>query len=164
MWSRLLDGSPLHVNLTPAHARRRQRTPPHSSSHDGNLARAVDRDARCMVLGPVLSWSRLHAVHIFSRAHVTEVRITAYSQVLSHCHSQFSQWDAQGYPALISDPAPTLATGGISKIGSIQNLLLLSAELHGPWADYDFGVDPDVCTYSFSQKLLSVNHVLINAP
>ncbi len=35
--------------------------------------------------------------------------------------------------------------GGASKIGSIQNMLLLSADLHRPWADHEFGVDPDVC-------------------
>ena len=45
---------------------------------------------------------------------------------------------------MITDTASEHKIGGSSKISSVQNLLLLSAQLHAPWADYNFGVDPDV--------------------
>lgn len=64
-----------------------------------------------------------------------------------------AQWNIKGYPALVTDTASSLTMGGSSKIGTVQNLLLLSAELHGPWADYDFGVDPDVGHPSLSTLL-----------
>ncbi|KAI0711213.1 hypothetical protein C8Q76DRAFT_623620 [Earliella scabrosa] len=112
------------LNLTPAYARRRQQTPTLANDCREQLARVADRDGKCMVLGQLLMWNKLQPVHIFARAHATE-------------------WTTKGYPGLITDTASEHKIGGSSKISSVQNLLLLSAQLHAPWADYNFGVDPD---------------------
>lgn len=43
--------------------------------------------------------------------------------------------------------APTPhASPSVPKHASLQNMLLLREDLHGAWADYEFGIDPDVCT------------------
>ncbi|RDX54567.1 hypothetical protein OH76DRAFT_977030 [Lentinus brumalis] len=118
------DGSPMQVDLTSKHARRRQPTPTRDQERDRGLSRFVERDEKCMVFGHGLMWSGLQPAHIFSRAHMNE-------------------WNAGGYESLITDTASITSMGGASKIGSIQNMLLLSADLHRPWADHEFGVDPD---------------------
>ncbi|KAI0693931.1 hypothetical protein C8T65DRAFT_667437 [Cerioporus squamosus] len=118
------DGSPIHINLTHKHARRRQPTPTRHQERDHKLSRFVERDGKCMVYGHSPLWSGLQPSHIFSRAHMNE-------------------WTAGGYASLITDTACISSMGGDSKIGSIQNMLLLSADLHRPWADHEFGVDPD---------------------
>jgi hypothetical protein len=58
------------------------------------------------------------------------------------------QWNSKGYPSLITDPAPILALGGLSKIDSIQNVILLRSDLHDSWDNYEFAVNPDVrCSF-----------------
>lgn len=68
----------MHINLTPKHARRRQPTPTRTQERDRNLRRFVDRDEKCMVFGHSLMWSGLQPAHIFSRAHMNEVRVLFY--------------------------------------------------------------------------------------
>ena len=48
---------------------------------------------------------------------------------------------------MITDTAADRVEGGFSKISSVQNVVLFSADLHGPWGNYQFGVDPDVCGF-----------------
>ncbi|KAI0746833.1 hypothetical protein C8Q80DRAFT_1121547 [Daedaleopsis nitida] len=102
----------------------RQHTPTSKHERDRILPRVADRDGKCMVYGQLLAWNTLHPAHIFSRAHIAE-------------------WTTDGYPTMVTDSASSQVLGGDSKIGSVQNMLLLSANLHIPWTNYAFGVDPD---------------------
>ncbi|OBZ78160.1 hypothetical protein A0H81_01947 [Grifola frondosa] len=120
------DRRPLCAVLTSMHARRRQPTPPRLSPQEESFRNRVRaRDGRCMIFGQQSApWSRLQAAHIFPRAHYVE-------------------WNRKGYPALITDAALEAQIGGPSKIGSVQNAVLLRSDLHWAWDEYEFGVDPD---------------------
>lgn len=54
------------------------------------------------------------------------------------------QWIRRGYPSRITDPAPLAEVGGVTKIDSIQNVMLLRGDLHDAWDNYKFSVNPDV--------------------
>jgi len=69
------------------------------------------------------------------------------------------QWINKGYPSRITDPAPLLELGGPTKVDSIQNVILLRSDLHDAWDNYMFGVDPDVCNFSFIPSI-SPHHSL----
>jgi len=120
------DGSPIEVRLTDASARRRQPTHTNTpASTDHYRQRTHDRDGRCLITGQQSrTWRRLKAAHIYPRVHDVE-------------------WNNEGYPSLITDPAPILALGGPSKIDSIQNVILLRSDLHDAWDNYEFAVNPD---------------------
>ena len=36
--------------------------------------------------------------------------------------------------------------GGPTKIDSVQNVITLRSDLHDAWDNYEFGVDPNVCS------------------
>jgi hypothetical protein len=57
------------------------------------------------------------------------------------------QWANKGYPNRITDPAPVAELGGLTKIDSIQNVILLRGDLHDAWDNYKFAVNPDVCAF-----------------
>jgi hypothetical protein len=59
------------------------------------------------------------------------------------------QWVDKGYPNLITDPAPLLSLGGSSKIDSVQNVILIRADLQRGWDNYSLAVNPDVCIFNF---------------
>ena len=67
------------------------------------------------------------------------------------------QWVDKGYPGHITDPAPVNEVGGRTRIDSIQNVLLLRADLHNAWDNYKFAVNPDV-------RLLSILSVAFLGP
>lgn len=59
------------------------------------------------------------------------------------------QWVEKGYQNLITDPAPLLSLGGSSKIDSVQNVILIRADLQRGWDGYSLAVNPDVSIFNF---------------
>ncbi|KAI0372001.1 hypothetical protein BV20DRAFT_941114 [Pilatotrama ljubarskyi] len=117
------DWSPLSIKLTSTHARRRQTMPPRTRSGHVNLLRARERDRKCMTSESELSWCKLQAAHIHSETHPAE-----------RDHSSNTSTNTSTSPTAIC---------GASRAAYLQNMLLLREDLHGAWADYEFGVDPD---------------------
>lgn len=99
---------------------------PHESFR--NAVRA--RDDRCIVTGQEVldDWIGFEAAHVFPLAHE-------------------SYWNDQGYSRWISVPP---STGG--SINSVQNGLLLRADIHGRFDNYAFSINPDVFKSSFSKE------------
>jgi hypothetical protein len=94
----------------------------------GNAVRL--RDNRCIVTQeevpytPDPNWSGFEAAHIFPLAHQTH-------------------WVNQNYGRWITVPS---TTGG--SINSVQNGLLLRADIHQHFDGYFFSINPDVCIYN----------------
>jgi hypothetical protein len=57
-----------------------------------------------------------------------------------------SQWTRKGYPSKITDTADEASIGGRIKIDSVQNVITIRSDLHDAWDNYEFGVDPNVCS------------------
>ena len=79
------------------------------------------------------------------------------------CHGFFmpdkltpNQWVDKGYQNLITDPAPLLSLGGSSKIDSVQNVILIRADLQRGWDSYSLSVNPDVCISNFYAVLILI--------
>jgi hypothetical protein len=53
----------------------------------------------------------------------------------------------KGYPSKITDAADEASIGGrMIKIDSVQNVITMRSDLHNAWDNYEFGVDPNVCS------------------
>ncbi|PWN88803.1 hypothetical protein FA10DRAFT_268942 [Acaromyces ingoldii] len=82
------------------------------------------RDRKCLITGLTTihrSWTRLHAAHIFARAHL-------------------DRWRTLGFDDLVDDTGRQL---GDAKIDSVQSGLLLRADLHAAFNAHEFAVDVD---------------------
>ena len=56
------------------------------------------------------------------------------------------QWIRKGYPNKITDTADEATMGGWTKIDSVQNVITIRSDLRDAWVNYEFGVDPNVCS------------------
>ncbi|KAJ2930023.1 hypothetical protein H1R20_g7079, partial [Candolleomyces eurysporus] len=121
-----ITGQPLRVGFYSAVPR--GRFPVHSNAYPRTnhyRERARARDGKCLITGSgTQTWSRLHAAHIFSRAHDIE-------------------WVEKGYPSKITDTADEALIGGPTKIDSVQNVLTMRCDLHNAWDNFEFAVDPN---------------------
>ncbi|KAL1943960.1 hypothetical protein VTO73DRAFT_3778 [Trametes versicolor] len=121
------DRTPIHINLVATNARRRQTTIPRVKKGELNLHHARERDRKSTSPVTELSWCKLQAAHIFSAPHPSELE----RKVCFTCVTR-------------AGTAPTPRTSpSAPKHASLQNMLLLREDLHGAWADYEFGIDPD---------------------
>jgi len=122
------DGAPISVSLVPLVARPRHPTVSNTQTRASAYRRRErERDPCCLISGsrvPGSNFSRFKAAHIFPCAHEAD-------------------WIVKGYPSHITDPAPSNEVGGLSKIDSIQNLMLLRSDVHDAWDSYDLAVNPD---------------------
>ncbi|KAF8738560.1 hypothetical protein AX14_011042 [Amanita brunnescens Koide BX004] len=132
------DGFPIDVALTPASARIRHPTASNTTSVQfiknaystvilvsASYLVYVSLNARSVFpFQKKRTLSRFEAAHIFPRAHLDE-------------------WVEKGYQNLITDPAPLLSLGGSSKIDSVQNVILIRADLQRGWDGYSLAVNPD---------------------
>jgi hypothetical protein len=71
------------------------------------------------------------------------------------------QWIDKGYSNLIT---PLSELGGVSKIDSVQNAILLRSDLHNAWSHYCIAVLPEVCIFHphcFSLRSNWRGHVVV---
>ena len=58
---------------------------------------------------------------------------------------------------MITYTADEASTGGRIKINSVQNVITMRRDLHDAWDNYEFGVDPNVCSILEYILLLSTH-------
>ncbi|KAI0272164.1 hypothetical protein BGY98DRAFT_165290 [Russula aff. rugulosa BPL654] len=120
---------PIRVGLLPTLPRPRNPTYSSTPAREPHYrTRGRIRDGKCLITGlKTQTYSRLKVVHIFPRAHNVE-------------------WIRKGYPSKITDTADETSMGGTIKIDSVQNVITMRSDLHDAWDNYEFGVDPNVCS------------------
>ncbi|KDQ08307.1 hypothetical protein BOTBODRAFT_179941 [Botryobasidium botryosum FD-172 SS1] len=139
------DGAPCAVDVTPEKYRKRTRSKNDSEnsltmvSHCNDFkTRIRARDQRCLVSEQPVEENEFGffaAAHIFPTAHQ-------------------DSWARLGFTHQIQDVHPSI---GASKINSIQNGMLLAADVAAAWDNYVFTIHPDV-----SWVLVNSMSILLN--
>ncbi|KAG6880199.1 hypothetical protein C0992_003863 [Termitomyces sp. T32_za158] len=142
-------GDPIPVTLVSQCARRRHLTTSNTGSKRHHYRdRVRQRDPFCLMSGRAVRqnlYDRFQSAHIFPRAHDME-------------------WIKKGYSSLITDSASDQELGGPTKIDSLQNMMLLSTDLHHAWDNYRLArghiIIPFVPGYEdVAGKVLLLNHI-----
>ena len=87
-----------------------------------------ERDRRCIATGRPASLAHLGWWNFFEAAHIFPLD---YEQ----------EWNDSNYSRLITVPPADLSHGTIS---SVQNGILLTQEMHLPFNNYSWSINPDV--------------------
>ncbi|KAH9857327.1 hypothetical protein C2E23DRAFT_881780 [Lenzites betulinus] len=119
------DWSPIDIKLSSTQARPSLSTICHERTSKINL-RALARHKNCSSTSAELSWCALQAAHILSASHPAEKNRKDH---------------VAGTPP---DASPGVPSRASLKSASLRNMLFLREDLHDAWADYEFGIDPDV--------------------
>ncbi|KAI0330290.1 hypothetical protein GY45DRAFT_1323834 [Cubamyces sp. BRFM 1775] len=120
------DWSPVHIKLTPAHARRLHPPSSRVKAIDNINRFRSGKDKQCPMSAQELCWCGLQAAHMDSWTHPKE-------------------WKCKAHASPIVDADRTAGSGASAPAhsGALPNMLLLREDLHRAWGEYEFGVDPD---------------------
>ncbi|KAH9896917.1 hypothetical protein C8Q73DRAFT_834944 [Cubamyces lactineus] len=127
------DWSPIHIKLTPAHARRLHPQSTRTKVIDNINRFRSGKDKQCPMSAQELCWCGLQAAHMDSWTHPKEWKCKAQA------HASPTEEDAAADRSAGSGPSASAAAQG----NVLPNMLLLREDLHRAWGEYEFGVDPD---------------------